>query len=272
MGFYYIGGKNMKYDEILELPDITKGVILEAVKIRSDIRNQIITLNSYDDNFPVEMGKIKPGLQQTKRNLTGKDYTVLSLYLSILKVDNPYKEKLNALGLYYEDIVYHLELEINDEELSEDMSKHIYEKHFEILFMLMYIDFEDSIVKNDTEYLECLYLSLYEEGIVFTDIIRNLILDIDLYHEVIYSLINYNPELNPNDAFETYQPATEFDIKKVNKMLQKYKGSASILPIISVYKTQDYKDIINGQKNATKKNNAKILDFKRTINKQNLEK
>jgi hypothetical protein len=184
------------------------------------INYQNIKINKYGPYKSIDDEEIKRIIIEPKRTINNFDWTVLSIYLSILKIDNPIKDKLNKIGITYERVINHLRItNINntmDIQIQQDKIKDFI---FTNLINNIINSNEDGytrVTPAEPNYLYYIHDCLFEPQIVNSSILEDLLVEMNLYDTFI---IQFDHDYNEID--------TEAN-KILDQILEEYPGLKSI--------------------------------------------
>ncbi|MGI6329868.1 MAG: AAA family ATPase [Bacilli bacterium] len=178
----------MKYNELNDLPRVTKKIIFTSMKIFNNIK---------EEDIFIELKKEKEKSKQLK--LLKDDLTILSLYLSFLKVNSNIQKNLNELGINYEMIKNHLNLPIQEEKVITNKEyQTIYNQNFKETITAFYtLSKHFYYLAGPDEFLiDYFYEYLYDETVVDTNIINSLLLNMNIYDKTMKSIEEIDSSLD----------------------------------------------------------------------------
>lgn len=94
------------------LNPLITNIFTEANNILNTIRQEPIKVNKYYSSWVLNNNNLEKVIREPQRILSLSDKTVLALYLSILKTNSPLQKELNDLGLSFEKVTDHLNLDL----------------------------------------------------------------------------------------------------------------------------------------------------------------
>ncbi len=191
----------MRYEDLKKCHMLNKVIIFKAMNIFYQIKDRNITIDKYDYCFDIKDDNITRPLKEENAKLKQQDKIVLSLYLSYLTINTNIKTKLNMIGIEYRDVLFHLDINIKEKfKLTEEKYKDMYNNYFAKTLNLIWTsdekDYRITYKDKDKDFYKLIYDSIYDRYIVESEIVENLLLDMDFYDDYIESYTIKEDELN----------------------------------------------------------------------------
>ncbi|MDD2490014.1 MAG: hypothetical protein PHY26_02030 [Bacilli bacterium] len=168
-------------------------VLEKAVDIFISIDYKKIKINHYGPYL--RETDLKRIIAEENRSISIIDWGILSLYLSILLIDHPIRDKLNKIGVDLQKIIHHLNL-------PDITCSNNYDEFTNLTFITIFNDILNSndgyttVTPSEPNYIYYIHDCLFDSHIVKSQIMEDLLVDMDVYEKYI---TQYDKDYNTKD-------------------------------------------------------------------------